>query len=225
LALKRRIAWSRIVWTVIVISVVIYSIVWTSRAYARFGEQLTVLGEIGLGDSRGEIKYVMGVPPVVYGNEDPNEPGLRIFYTDPQKDPALPAGADINTYHTWSYDSGPSLDPHLDITFDPRSGRVSRIDCVDQSQPPTAYCSRLVGAGIGDPESRIAALFGVPTRQSIDDRTGVKTMDYDDIGVMFLLARQRVYALSVVGAEAPRQVPLARFLIWATSDLRTEFRL
>jgi hypothetical protein len=224
LALGRHTARSRILWILFVVGVVAYCVVWTYRAYGRLGEQLCILDGIALGDTRGEIRYKLGTPPVVYGRE-PSESGVRIFYTDPQKDPALPAGADIDAYHTWSYDNGSSLDPHLDISFDAGSGRVSKIDCIDQSEQPTGYCSRLLGAGIGDPEYRIVALLGIPTRQSIDDKSGVKTMDYADIGVVFLLARERVYAISVIAAAAPREMSLSRFLVLVVNDLRTEFKL
>jgi len=53
----------------------------------------------------------------------------------------------------------------------------------------------------------------------------VKTMDYSDIGVEFLLARQRVYAISIVGTGAARQAPISRFLIWISSNQRTDFKL
>ena len=216
---------SRVVRSVLLVGVVACSIVWTYHSYRRFGEQLSVLSGIAISETRGNIRYKLGDPPVVYANEQPGESGGNIFYTDPQKDPALPPGADLNRYRTWLYNNGASLDPRLDVTFDANLGRVTKIDCIDRSEPPTVYCSRLVGAGIDDPESRIVALFGAPTRQSIDDESGVKTMDYSDIGAEFLLARQRVYAISIVGTGAARQAPISRFLIWISSNQRTDFKL
>ncbi|HEY4974476.1 MAG TPA: hypothetical protein VII41_12755 [Steroidobacteraceae bacterium] len=225
MAMKRQSVRSRIAWIVVPIAIIAYCSYWTYAAYVRFGEQLSILDGIGLGRTRGEIRYILGDPPVVYSNEAPGESGNRILYTDRAKDPTLPAGTDIESYRTWLYDNGSSLDPHLDITFDPNSGRATKIDCVDQSDPPSGYCSRLLGAGIGDGEYRVIALLGVPTRQSIDDKSGVKTMIYDDIGVVLLLARQRVFALSVIAASAPRPLPLDRFLVLVANDLRTVFKL
>jgi hypothetical protein len=225
LAIKRQTVRSRILWIVIPVAIVAYCSYWTYGAYGRFSDQLSVLDGIGLGRTRGEIRYIMGEPPVVYRNEEPGESDSRILYTDRAKDPTLPAGTDIDSYRTWLYDNGASLDPHLDISFDLQSGRVSKIDCVDQSELPTGYCSRLLGAGIGDPEVRIVTLLGLPTRQSIDDKSGVKTMIYDDIGVVLLLARQRVFALSVIAATVPRPLPLSRFLVLVMNDLRTAFKL
>jgi hypothetical protein len=217
---------SRILWTLFVLCALLFAAGWTFRAYGRFGDQLSALGGMSLGDSRGEARYKLGVPPAVYGTDEPGEAASHVYYTDPlrdpQKDPAnvVPAGTDINTFRTWSYDKGLSLGPHLDLTFDARTGRVVRIACIDQSDPPTSYCGRLVGVGVDDPESRIISQLGSPTRQAIDDRTGVKTMDYGDIGVAFLLAQQRVFGMSVVGTGARKQAPLLRFLIWYSGDVK-----
>jgi hypothetical protein len=214
---------SRIVRVLLAVCVALLLVGWVMRAYGRFGLQLSFLGGLALGDTRGDIRYKLGDPPVVSDKADPGEARVGAYYTDPAKDAAnpLPAGADINAYPAWSYDFGPTPGPHVDLTFDAGTGRVSKITCIDASDPPTSYCGRIVGAGIGDPEFRILALFGPPVRQSIDDHTGVKTMDYSDIGVLFLLARQRVYGISVVGTGVHKQPPPRRFLLWFTSDLRS----
>jgi hypothetical protein len=226
LAYRKHTAQSRILWFCIVIGLLGLCAFWSIRGYARLGEQLSSLGGIALGNTRGEIRYLLGVPPVVYGDEEPGQTVVRLYYTDPQKDPlnAMPEGSDINSYHTWSYNNGSGLDPHLDLTFDAKSGRIIRIDCVDKSEEPTGYCARLAGAGIGDPESRIVWLFGDPTHEAIDEKSGVKTMDYSDIGLLFLLTRQRVYSISVLGTESPKQVPFNRFLAWLSGELKADLR-
>jgi hypothetical protein len=222
LASDRHSVLPRVLWILFAIAVVASGLVWAFRAYVQLGEQLSGLGDIAVADTRGEIRYKRGVPPIVYGDEDPaNAGGLRIYYTDPLKDPdnALPEGADINSYRTWGYDNGSRLSTHLDITFDVKSGRVAKIDCIDQLDPPTTFCPPLVGIGIGDPESRVTALLGWPTRQAINDKTGVKTMLYDDLGVGFVLSMQRVYGLSVVGAQGYKRVSIMRFLDWVRGTL------
>ncbi len=203
---------------------------WTLRSYARFSDQLSALGGMSLGDTRGDARYKLGVPAVVYGSDEPGEAGMRVYYTDPEKDPqkdpanALPAGTDINSFHTWLYELGSSLGPHLDLTFDSRSGHIAKISCVDQSSPPTSYCGRFLGMAVDDPETRIIAQLGSPTRQRIDDTTGVKTMEYGDVGVIFLLARQRVFGISVFGSAQRKRPPLDRFLIWYTADLKAALK-
>jgi hypothetical protein len=221
-ASERQSVLSRVLWILLATGVVACGIVWAFRAYVQLGEQLSGLGDIAVADTRGEIRYKRGVPPVVYGHEDPGSAGgARVYYTDPLKDPdnALPEGADINSYHTWGYDNGSRSNTHLDITFDVNSGRVAKIDCIDQLDPPTTFCPALVGVGIGDPESRVTALLGKPTRQAINDNTGVKTMLYDDLGVGFVLSMQRVYGLSVVGIDGYKRVPISRFLVWIKGTL------
>ena len=49
-------------------------------------------------------------------------------------------------------------------------------------------------------------------------------MEYGDIGVIFLLARQRVFGISVFGSGLRKQPPLDRFLIWYTADLKAALK-
>jgi hypothetical protein len=221
-AVHRQSALSRSVWIVLAIALVASAGLWAFHAYVKLGDQLSTLAGITLGDTRGEIRYKRGVPPVVYGGKDDGQgSGIRAYYTDRETDPsnALPDGADINTYRTWSYDSGPSPNAHLNISFDAGTGRTSRIDCIDQLEPPTSFCPRVVGIGISDPELRVTSILGRPTRQSIDDHSGVKTMIYDDLGLVFLLAQQRVYGISVQGIDAHKREPIGRFLEWSIGQL------
>jgi hypothetical protein len=219
-----------VLWVLFVLCALLFATGWTLRSYARFSDQLSTLGGMSLGDTRGDARYKLGVPPVLYGSDEPGEAGMRVYYTDPEKDPqkdpanALPAGTDINSFHTWSYELGSSLGPHLDLTFDSRSGHIAKIACVDQSNPPTSYCGRFLGMAVDDPEARIIGQLGSPTRQLIDDRTGVKTMEYGDIGVIFMLARQRVFGISVFGSGLRKQPPLDRFLLWYTADLKAALK-
>ena len=151
-------------------------------------------------------------PPVVYGAPQAGESVVHGYFTDPKKNPAnaLPDGTDTDTFPTWAYSNNDILNPHFDVTFDAKSGRVAKIDCVDQSDPPTSYCDRVAGLGIWDAEGRITSLLGAPTQQSIDEKSGVKTMEYGDIGVIFMLARQRVFGISVFGSGLRKQPPLDR---------------
>jgi hypothetical protein len=217
-------------WVLVVLCALLFATGWTLRAYARFSDQLSALGGMTIGDTRGDAKYKLGVPPIVYGSDEPGEAGVRVYYTDPEKDPlkdpanALPAGTDINSFRTWSYQLSSNVGPHLDLTFDTHSGHISKIACVDQSNPATAYCGRFLGMAIDDPEARIIAQLGNPTRELIDDTTGVKTMEYGDVGVVFLLARQRVFGMSVIGTGLRKQPPLDRFFIWYTADLKAALK-
>ena len=156
-AVHRQSALSRSVWIVLAIALVASAGLWAFHSYERLGDQLSALAGITLGDTRGEIRYKRGVPPVVYGGQDDGQgSATRAYYTDRETDPgnALPEGADINGYRTWSYDSGPSPSAHLNITFDTATGRTSRIDCIDQLDPPTSFCPPLVGIGISESRSR-----------------------------------------------------------------------
>ncbi len=44
-------------------------------------------------------------------------------------------------------------------------------------------------------------------------------MLYDDLGVGFVLSMQRVYGLSVVGAQGYKRVSIMRFLDWVRGTL------
>jgi hypothetical protein len=215
-AFQRRRSRSRYLWIFIALVVLTYALGGPIRTYGRLAVQLATLGGVALGDTRGEVRYKRGDPPFVYGAVNPGETVVHVYYTDRQKDPdnAMPEGTEIDAYQTWSYATNPSLNVRLDVSFDAKSGRASRIDCVDKSDPPTFYCGNVAEIGIWDPESRVTILLGTPTQQSIDQKSGVKTMEYRDIGVIFQLRQQRVYGISVVGTGPSKPMPLNRFLSW-----------
>jgi hypothetical protein len=223
LAFQRQASGARRLWIFILLGVFLYLIGWSYHAYQILTLQLSGLGGVALGDTRGDVRYKRGDPPFVYGTAQPGEATVRVYYTDRTKDPAnaLPEGTDADSYATWSYADGPSMDIRVDVTFDPKTGRASKIDCIDRTDPPTFYCGIVAGIGIWDLEARLIALVGKPTREWIDPKSGVKTMEYGDIGATFLLKQQRIYGMSVTGAQAYRPIPMRRFLsciagmIWA----------
>jgi hypothetical protein len=220
-AFERKVSWSRYVWILLAVGIVVYAVDSGFRSYSRLTVQLASLGGVTLGDSRGEVRYKRGDPPVVYGAPLPGESVVHGYFTDPKTDPAnaLPEGTDTDTFPTWAYSNNATMNPHFDVTFDAKSGRVAKIDCVDQSDPPTSYCDRVAGLGIWDAEGRITSLLGAPTQQSIDEKSGVKTMDYSDIGLVFLLKRQRVFAIYLYGTEAHKPLPMNRFKVWIAETL------
>jgi hypothetical protein len=222
-AFERQVSWSRYVWILLAVGLVAYIAEVSYRSYSHLTVQLATLGGVTLGDSRGEVRYKRGDPPVVYAEPQSGEAVVHGYYTDPQKDPAnpLPEGTDANSFPTWTYFSNAALNPRFDVTFDAKSGRVTKIDCVDQSDPPTSYCDRVAGVGVWDVEARITTLLGTPTRQSIDEKSGVKTMDYGDIGLVFLLKRQRVFGIYLYGSESRVQIPMNRFKLWLAETLTT----
>jgi hypothetical protein len=221
LAFERRVSRAHYFWIFLALAAVLYGIGWSIHAYRILAQQLSGLGGVALGDTRGDVRYKRGEPPFVYGSAQPGEPTVRVYYTDRTKDPenALPEGTDVDSYPTWSFAKGPSMDIRLDVTFDPKTGRASKIDCIDRTDPPTFYCGIVAGIGIWDLEARLDALLGKPTRQWIDDKSGIKTMEYGDIGATFLLKQQRVYGITVTGRQADRPIPIGRFLGYLVGTL------
>jgi hypothetical protein len=215
-AFERRVSWIRYGWILLAVGLLAYVIDTSFRSYSRLTVQLATLGGVTLGDSRGEVRYKRGDPPVVYAEPQSGEAVVHGYFTDPNKDPAnaLPEGTDADSFPTWAYFSNATLNPRFDVTFDAKTGRVTRIDCVDQSDPPTSYCDRVAGVGVWDVEARITSLLGAPTRQSIEEKSGVKTMDYGDIGLVFLLKRQRVFGIYLYGSQSRRPIPMNRFKLW-----------
>jgi hypothetical protein len=221
LAVTRRISRGLYVWIFIGLAVLLYAAIWSFNNYRLLALQLAGLGGVAPGDTHGDVRYKRGDPPFVYGVAQPGEATVRVYYTDRTKDPAnaLPEGSDVDSYPTWSYAKGPSMDIRVDVTFDPKTGRATKIDCIDRTDPPTFYCGAVAGIGIWDLEARIAALLGKPTRQWIDDKSGIKTMEYGDIGAIFLLRQQRVYGLSLTGTRPDRPIPMGRFLGYLAGTL------
>jgi hypothetical protein len=219
-ATKRQASWSIYVWILLAVGLVAYAVYLSYRSYSRLTVQLASFGGVSLGDSRGGVRYKRGDPPVVYTEPKAGESVVHGYYTDPKKNPnnALPDGTDTDTFPTWAYSNNDNLNPRFDVTFDVKSGRVAKVDCVDQSDPPTSYCDRVAGLGIWDAESRITLLLGAPTQQAIDETSGVKTMNYSDIGLAFMLKRQRIFGIYLYGTER-KPLPMYRFRIWLAETL------
>jgi hypothetical protein len=220
-ASDKQVSWSRYVWILLAAGFVIYAVYNAYRSYVRLTVQLASLGGVTLGDSRGDVRYKRGDPPVVYGAPQSGESVVHGYFTDPKKNPAnaLPEGTDTDTFPTWAYSNNDTLNPHFDVTFDSKTGRVGKIDCVDQSDPPTSYCDRVAGLGVWDSEGRVISLLGAPTQQSIDEKSGVKTIEYNDIGLVFLLQRQRIFAIYLYGTESHKSIPVNRVRVWLLETL------
>jgi hypothetical protein len=217
-----RILRSRITWIALAAIIVVSVTVSTVRAFTHFREQVSGLGGIALGDSQGEVIYKLGRPHEVLA-DPPNgqkiagwEGDQLVYDTSDKKEGApksasMPPGTTIEQYPAWMYDS-PQSRGDLRASFDRTSGRVDEIDCFDFNKPPTEFCPKLLGIGVGDSEAEILADLGEPSRQSID--AGVKTIEYRDIGVAFLLEKTRVYGIKVTGPDAHKSVPWRRFVYW-----------
>jgi hypothetical protein len=126
----------------------------------------------------------------------------------------MPAGTTIDDYPAWSYERS-GAGAHVVAWFNPKSGRVDTIECFDFTQPPTDFCQRVLGIGTGDSEDLAIATLGKPVLEAIDEKSGVKTMEYRDIGVTFLLTKTHVYGIKVSGHDPQGLVPWKRFLRWA----------
>jgi hypothetical protein len=199
--------------SIVVVAVLTIAGIWLVRGYASFRHQLSTLGVLTLGDTRDEVAYKLGRPPVVYGEQKPGDWGIPVFYTDRKSDPinAMPEGTRIEQYQAWSY-TGPAPNVHLDVDFNKKTGRVERIECFDLSDTASAYCPHLLGLAVGDSEARMVDVLGAPTSQKVEN--GVKTAEYSNLGVAFLLKMQRVYSVAVYDEAGSKDVTVRRCLQW-----------
>ncbi len=190
--------------------------VWLYREWEAYGGQLSTYGKISLGDSRDDVRYKMGEPSAVNGDEVDSSGGVRVDDTDPSADPADAARADTVTDRdgAWKY-SGTNPQSHFDVYFDAKTGRTYAIDCFDVLEPSTSFCPALLGIWIGDSESKVAAILGEASRKAVGN--GIKTLSYDDVGIVMRLSKQQVYGIQIQSGNVQKHANLDRFLLWLTN--------
>jgi hypothetical protein len=189
--------------------------------YRSFAAETRGYAGVTFEDTKKVVLYRLGDPDVVW--EETKEvvdcfPGLtgpctliRSYSTDRTKDPqhAITEGKQAEDYHVWSFNY--SKDGHTSVRFDPKTGTVLRISCMEFNTSTAKQCPPLFGIQIDDTESTVLATLGTPTHQEIGE-TPQKDVDYDDIGAGFILAKERVYSMSQSPPKGDWTAILRRYL-------------
>jgi hypothetical protein len=185
------------------------------RTYREYSDGTRKYADVTLGDTREEVRYRLGSPPVVFGKALGDTSGpwgdfQPLYYADPKRDPVnqLPKGTTDKDYDEWSYD--PSSVSSLNVKFDMKTDRVIGIGCFDFSSTHSD-CPSILGVNSGDSEASLFRKLGKPTRQVV--KSGTKNVHYDDLGVDFVLGRAKVYGFGVRRDRSSPRPPFSRVLV------------
>ena len=191
----------------IVVAIYLVNIV---RMFWDFRQELTMSNNVRLTDRWADVRYRLGSPTDVLG---PSENGgfRRVFAVN---GPAgglntMPPETRLEDYGGWDY-TGDKGAHTVTVEFD-KAGKVDSI---------TRYCgiadslygpdgNPLAGIRVGDDEEKVLSL-GDPSNISIDG--GVKTVEFNDIGVRFQLAKGKVYRMTLKRHSEDEWVVVRRFL-------------
>lgn len=183
-------------------------------AFQKFNAGLNEYCNVRVTDDKKEVLYRLGYPPFVLGEPEriAGSDGFwqPVFDTDAGVEPkaAMPAGKRINDFDGWGYHLGPAAS--INLEFDHRTGKVKSISCTDFGKMPPYACTPLSGIAVGDTEEHVQDKLGKPTRHKLDGVS--KTIRYDDLGVEFILAKGKVYMLTILSERAGALAILSRYL-------------
>lgn len=145
-------------------------------------------------DKRKEVLYRLGSPQSVLGEPEKGPWGLwqRVYVpgsTDPKQ--AMPPGKSEDDFSAWAYT--PADDVTITVSFD-KSNRVESISCMTGHENA---CPNLAGVAFGDTEEQVFHKLGrYHVRYKLDGVS--KTVRYDDLGVEYVLTKDRVYTLTLL---------------------------
>lgn len=188
--------------------------------FREFVHDLDKYGNVHVTDDRAEALYRLGYPPVVVAvapiAEDGSGGGRTTYFTgrEPGAPDGMPANTKVENYNEWIY-----FDPKVGlggtsirVAFEPSTSNVLSISCVDLEGVEAHHpCPPLTGVADGDTEEQVKEKLGKFSRAWHDGP--YKTIRYDDIGVEFVLRREKVYALRDYRARSGYPSMFLRFLI------------
>jgi hypothetical protein len=167
-----------------------------------FYRDLKKYGGVEVADTKADVLYRLGYPVAVVGTAPKLADGSGgtpvVYVTIKDADPkdSLPPGKRIEDFDEWTYPVGKDipLDTTMHVEFDPASSKVDSVYCIDLREG-NAYrlCPSLAGVHDGDSEEQVKDKLGKFTRFRHDGL--LKTIRYDDLGIEFVLRRERVYIL------------------------------
>lgn len=178
---------------------------WTD--YDMFANDMTHYQSVAIGQSKEEVAYALGEPQTVEVQIGPANNGWGpvkvitltkpfdqlvsgVNETDLQGDaPVLPANQSFKGYADWHYYS---MERQLSVRFD-KNGTVSSIGCWAEYTNKSRSCDLLMDVSSFTDENGVRSQLGNPSREEVSD--GIKTMDYDSLGVHFLLHERTVFAI------------------------------
>jgi hypothetical protein len=184
------------------------------QGFLSFRRDLQTTHLIKLGDSRAEVAYRLGYPPMVLGAREPVVIGgkpvgfsSRVFYvTGPKGDEnTMPPSQSANDYNEWMF-SPDDVGTDLLVEFD-KADKVRGITCTAHDDNP--FACWLAGRWNGDTEEVVLKL-GTPTRTTITDVS--KSIDYEDIGVGFTLTRGKAYSFRRTEPTAGEVAIMRRYI-------------
>jgi hypothetical protein len=148
--------------------------------FAPISKQTEYAG-LRLGTTTDEIKYIEGIPQTVIDSRVKGWPEIAASAE-------LKRGKEIEDYNEWWYEV---VTHNIDLEFD--KDKLIVIKC--SSRAKHANCPALGGIYDGDSEKTLFYRFGEPSTTSLHGT--VKTVEYSNVGVLFYLEREAVYALGI----------------------------
>lgn len=195
----------------IIVAVLLFAWVAYKRDdYQTFKADLSSYEGVEIGSTKDEVRYAIGLPKAVYGPEHWDADHKWRIRTPVDLTPSgdlpgtpsnPPGGSALRTSDDWIYEA---VD-NFTVTFDPKTQRVSQVQCL-ASDDPYKPCSSNLWISSYTSEEGISEQLGTPAVDKVEG--GFKTIEYPDLGLRLMLAKREVYS---VAKTKPKD---AGFLWW-----------
>jgi hypothetical protein len=189
----------------VAMAVVVAGIAWVTLAALRFAGGLDHYCGVYRTDDRKEVLYRLGAPTSVIGAP---VDGWAPVYTPGSTDPkqAIPTGKSESDFPSWGYN--PDNDTTVTVEFTDTNG-VDNISCMTGH---ARGCPMLAGVAFDDTEEEVIRKLGRHHARYMLNGVS-KRLRYDDIGVEFLLTKDRVYTLTLLGQRPPLYATLHDYIL------------
>lgn len=190
--------WSALgIGTIVVVGVVVGAGAFMYHEYENRPTKQTSYYGFSLGMNKQTALYVGGAPNYV-GYMRPNQSkgpvtlpgGLPSSPYVTYANGNIPSGKSFLSSSRWDYDANSFA---VTVSFDPKTGKITKIDCFDGSED--GLCRPVLGIGTHASEKAVLKRLGQPDQESIHN--GIKTMNYNKLNLALQLDKNGVFEISV----------------------------
>lgn len=169
------------------------------KNYKVFKHDLADFQGARIGAPMAEVRYALGVPKHVIAPPSPvdhfpapPQSFMLVYDVDATSGPnQMPPGKTAEQFDAWSWDGSGTA--RTDVTFDPKSRKVSEIKCFGGDTTKFPDCFTVGGLHSGVTEQEAVDALGPPDTNSYE--SVIKIMTWRAIGVHLYLTKRVVYAI------------------------------
>ena len=154
-------------------------------------QPISTYASVSLGMNMSQVEYAIGVADYV---SDPF--GRSIAETGAARADTTNLNEwDVRKYLRWEYGKPFGERPEITVEFDPKSLRVTKVDCEIEVTHKAGHCPPLMGVQDGMSLDQVISKLGAPTTQT--GWSGAYTLTYVAQGIFVLIIKNEVVGYGI----------------------------